>query len=814
MEKPMKRQLPTLVATLFTATGALAANVSSVARTNVDEDYQATPVYSAAAHNLSEAGWYAGLTLTWNRNSQRASNTQTTLSDNIGAKSVSFTGNNAPSGSGIANTTTTSWAQQYFATTTWYFSVTPEMMYECFKADKDYEITFTVGDNTYTVTVPKDVELLKDDVKWYPAVGLLDAKVYGDAQLLADQITLDNYQNVKFLVDPSDLTFPEGFAGSDEVDGEWGVKMLHNHDWAFAVVEGTNLVATCGTANCPYNGGELRMCLAVETAEKTYDGASVTYDAMFGDYFKVVFPNVSTSITVDDVENGVIRDAGEHAVALSVSGLGDGETYVLSTTVTIDPKDITGATLVLTPASTTYNAAEQTVTPSVTVDRLAATLEVAEGSTTAATEIGAYSVTVNGTGNFTGTASATWNIVNTTGSLNGVAATTSADAGSYAGNTLTVTDTTVLAYADNGWTAGLTFTWPLETKNWQLLSQNSYAYYVTTNDVKITAAVGEIEHSTLEGSYTTGYNQTSRFNYLATTTWTVGLTPAAIEAALAEDKAVLEYTVRAGAIQSATYANGVAFADYTIALPLDEPVLFVLGENETHDLGDTVLTTTKIMLAPGASVASAAEQGEGAIFTEANGCEVVFADGKYTCRKTIVDDESASAGYMDGDKAIVTNSVNSVTIPEGAASVEVVLSGETATLKSENADLGITIYATDENGVRQEKEITGAFSVKYEDGAYTVALDPDEVTPEIGEVDFSNAGAAAEGMALTVNGAFEGLWYGVGVSDEPAGDFPVDAGSIVQAGAGETLNLVTPPSTADKKFYRIKVAPSKAALGK
>lgn len=685
----MKKLITAVGAALCMAFGALAANSSISARYNVDENLVATPEYSTAAHNLSEAGWYAGLKLTWTSNKQNSSQTTASVNDNLvgsvvssftvgGLSGISYV-DKSPSGSGLANTFTSSWGTRYLATTTWYFSVTPETMYECFKAGKDYEVTLTIGDNTYTVTVPKNVELLKDGVKWYPAVGLLGEKVYGDAQLLANAVELANYQDVKFLVDPSGLTFPDGFAAGDETDGEWGVKMLHNHVWTFAVVEGTNLVATCGNANCPYDNGEVRMWLDIGTTEKDYDGVSVTRKAAFDEYFMDVFPEAVTTLTVNGVENGVMNGAGEHTVALSVTGVGGvSEPYVLSTTVTINKKDITGATLVLTPASTTYNAAEQTVTPSVTVGSLAATLEVVEGSTTAATEIGEYSVTVNGTGNFTGTASGTWEIKNTTGAIDGVAATTSETAGTLNGTTLTVNDTTALAYGDGAWTAGLTLTWPMESNS--PLVGNGYGHYVKPETMQMSIgetvytgreivdseavyAEGKLEAEVKNGSYTyyEGLSRrTQNFSYLYSTTWTVAITPAVVEAALAEQNTALEYTMRAGALvwgdDTEGDPDGVEFADYKITLSLENPITFALGENETHDLGGTVLTTTRIKLAPGASVTTTVQQTEGLIFIETPGYDVVCSEegDVYTYSTQFTHQHAWSFAVVDGTNLVAT----------------------------------------------------------------------------------------------------------------------------------------------------------------
>ena len=89
--------------------------------------------------------------------------------------------------------------------TEWYIYVTPEFMYSL--NGEDYSATLTIGGNTYTITVPNNIVLSDGSHQWYPAVGLLGEKVYGEAQYLADQITLDNYTTVKFLSDPSEAGF-------------------------------------------------------------------------------------------------------------------------------------------------------------------------------------------------------------------------------------------------------------------------------------------------------------------------------------------------------------------------------------------------------------------------------------------------------------------------------------------------------------------------------------------------------------------------------------------------------------------------------
>ena len=662
------------VSSVETKMGTLTADGSIYTASSLE--YKASPSNNSAPYRNVE-GWYAGLKLNWDSQKQVATSTSAQVDDNISGSLVqSFTvgyaknattsscTDQSPSGKGLANTfysVGSGWVVKtythYMSTTEWYIYVTPEKMYECYCAEKDYTATLTIGGNIYTITVPKDIVLSDGSHQRYPAVGLLGEKVYGDAQYLADQIKLENHTTVKFLADPVGLTFPDGFkAGSQGEDGKWGVALDHQHSWTFSP-DGATLTATCSKEGCPYETASVT--LALSSGDKTYDNTAITATADFGEYFKDIFPDatmmISTTKDNEPVDNDTIKNAGVYTVKMIVTGLGDEQSYELSKTVTISKVDISEATLTLSPASTSYNGKEQTVTPSVKVNGLTATIEVdAENSTTSATEIGTYSVSVNGTGNFVGTVSATWEIKNTTGSLKSV---TSAVSGigdfDSENNTLTVGDTTALEYSDGAWFAGITLEWPVETKGYSGYHQYGHAYYITEASAKYAADEGVFTNEPGHGSYQYDLISSYSFDYLSTTTWKVAITPAVVEAALSEEKTSLEWTMNAGAIQSDTYANGVAFQDYTITLPLDEPVEFMLGAGETYDLGDTVLTTTRIQLAAGASVTSSVAQTVAdAIYTEVTGYEVVFSEdgGKYVyaAQLTHVHDwsvEKAENGY-------------------------------------------------------------------------------------------------------------------------------------------------------------------------
>ena len=689
-------KLLTVAAASLMGVCAFASNVQSVTPVNavlVDDTYQAAPVYrdDLSEFNLgSDSGWVAGIQLTWNSESQNAKETKASVSDSpAGLNSISeYTvyngGDKTPKDRGMVNSTKSTGTifnkKYWMVSTEWYIYVTPEFLYSI--SGVDYSAELSIGDNKYTITVPHSVELVDDkNVKWYPAVGLLGDKVYGDAQHLADQIALDNYTSVKFLSDPSGLTFPPGFkAGTQGEDGKWGVAMDHQHAWTFAVsVDGATLTARCGNAGCPYETTTVSLLLS--GGDKVYDNNAITAAADFGEYFDDIFSDATASISIakggEVVET--IKDAGEYTVTMTVTGLGDDKTYTLAKTVTISPLDISDATVTFNPASITYDGNEHSVSCSVTKNNLAATYEIGENSVTSAAAIGVYAVNVNGTGNFTGTASATWEIKNTTGEIGGVAA-ASAGYGSVENNALTVTDTTALEFSDGAWYAGLTLTWPMTALNVSLNPlRDGSAQYVKPESMQMVIdgdvykgneivsgeavyGAGKIAAQVSTGTYKyyeSVFSQpTKEFEYLAATTWKVAITPAIVEAALADSKTELAYTMNAGAFVwedgREGDSDGVAFTDYTITVPLVEPVVFALGEGETYDLGSMPLVKTRILLAPGACVTSAVEQIEGAIYTEATGYEIerTEVDGKYVYAPKFTHVHDWSFEVVDGTNLV------------------------------------------------------------------------------------------------------------------------------------------------------------------
>ena len=179
-----------------------------------------------------------------------------------------------------------------------------------------------------------------------------------------------------------------------------------------------------------------------------------------------------------------------------------------------------------------------------------------------------------------------------------------------------------------------------------------------------------------------------------------------------------------------------------------------------------------------------------------------------------------SAGEMDGTTAVVTDTIGTVNIPSTATAVNMVVTGESATLVSATAlsTDNVTVYATDASGTKTSTNITGAFKVTAGEGnTYTIELDD---TATVGEVSVKPAidTTAEEPMNVGEGGtptftvkAIDGLWYAVEAADSPDGFASATPGTPVQADDG-TASLAAPEFTGTVKYYKIAVAPSKAAL--
>ena len=106
---------------------------------------------------------------------------------------------------------------------------------------------------------------------------------------------------------------------------------------------------------------------------------------------------------------------GSVTVTVTVAGNDNYEPLTATITVTVEPKSIDGAVVALSAQSVGYTGNAQSVTvTSVTLDNVTLSAdtdyEVAESSALSGTNVSAYTVTVTGKGNYTGEATATWQI--------------------------------------------------------------------------------------------------------------------------------------------------------------------------------------------------------------------------------------------------------------------------------------------------------------------------------------------------------------------------------------------------------------------
>ncbi len=132
----------------------------------------------------------------------------------------------------------------------------------------------------------------------------------------------------------------------------------------------------------------------------TYDGAA--HAASFG-----AAKFGTAEVSYGSTGAGCPTDAGDYTATFTVQGTSDYEGLEISKPFTVFRKGIAGAVVALG-AALTYNGAEQAqAVTGATIDGLSATYEVS-GNT--ATEAGTHTLTVTGTGNFTGAATKAFTI--------------------------------------------------------------------------------------------------------------------------------------------------------------------------------------------------------------------------------------------------------------------------------------------------------------------------------------------------------------------------------------------------------------------
>ena len=138
----------------------------------------------------------------------------------------------------------------------------------------------------------------------------------------------------------------------------------------------------------------------------------------FGDADPDLTYSADGLVSGDSVSGTLERAAGENAgtYAISQGTLSAGDNYAVSfqgANFTISPKDISAASISLSAHTLTYTGAEQNVSVNaVTLDGATLTeTDYAVSGDTRGTNVGSFTVTVTGQGNYTGSASVEWNIV-------------------------------------------------------------------------------------------------------------------------------------------------------------------------------------------------------------------------------------------------------------------------------------------------------------------------------------------------------------------------------------------------------------------
>ena len=240
-----------------------------------------------------------------------------------------------------------------------------------------------VATNSATVTISKrEVTLTSGS----------DSKVY-------DGIALTNH-----VVSVGGDGFVDGEGADYDFAGSQTAVGTSDNSFSYTLKDGTK--ADNYTISTEYGTLEVTpKSLTDESVTINVEGGS-TYNG--GEQVPTVTVADGTSLTEADYEVEYVNNtnASEYAMAI-VTGKGN-YMCVVTNMFTIAPKDIAGATVALG-AELTYNGEEQTQdVTSVTVDELDVTYEVSGNKATTA---GVHTLTVTGTGNFTGTATKEFTIL-------------------------------------------------------------------------------------------------------------------------------------------------------------------------------------------------------------------------------------------------------------------------------------------------------------------------------------------------------------------------------------------------------------------
>ena len=364
----------------------------------------------------------------------------------------------------------------------------------------------------------------------------------------------------------------------------------HVHSFGYTI-NGDTITKACTGDGCPGGvGGTATMSIASST---TYTANPITATtSKTGD---VVIDGLSYATAAGAALGGAPTDVGDYKVTMSV----DGGAKTLTKTFSIIQATIDSVTF--NPASQNYDGSAKSTAMTVKAGALtlgAGDYDVISGQTSAVgspAEDCSYTVTVQGKGNFTGTASATWTIVAPSGSF-------AADAASglgctASGNTVTLTDSLALnpTYdSEKGtWKASMTIAMPAPvTKDSDWNDSNGSAKYlkdsttfVTVGDVSCSVAqsgsIPGMSFANAKGSYASSKNivgsaTTTEFTYLSSLTYTLDFSVADIEAAKAAgkiEKSITVWSIVWSGELNQGHDTGLKATTYTLTIPIDDKLI-------------------------------------------------------------------------------------------------------------------------------------------------------------------------------------------------------------------------------------------------
>ena len=175
----------------------------------------------------------------------------------------------------------------------------------------------------------------------------------------------------------------------------------HVHQWSYTS-EGTDTIkAECVISGCDLSNNYGGTMSIKAPADLLFNGNSKDAECIYTDWLPI-----KPAVVYNDVDR--VNVTGQDIVASVTAG-----EATASVSYQIQPREITTSMVTLSKTSVSYNGTEQSTTVTVKYNSsttLAAGTDYEVMGTTSATDIGTYTVTVIGKGNYTGTIEKTWKI--------------------------------------------------------------------------------------------------------------------------------------------------------------------------------------------------------------------------------------------------------------------------------------------------------------------------------------------------------------------------------------------------------------------